>query len=302
LNPVTSDNFFYVARVRVIDQSGNQSSPTDPNAQVPFIVDTTPPTATINSPTASQVISSLTNGEVSFSITTSENINKSTFSANSILVDSAGPDGILGDADDVAIPVLNSSIVITPLDITTGGVGEERITFTTSGTLSNNKYSVTLLNTGANAVTDLAGNPLSAPVTQDFEIAVPSLATNIFVGASYATDTTAVEGTRENPYPTISAAMAAASAGDVVAVLPGVYTENVTLKQFVRLLSADPSSTDYTVFTSSTGSADDTIIRAPDDGYGVSNSTVSAANLQTTRRMGRSIRRAWASTSSTPIS
>ena len=38
--------------------------------------------------------------------------------------------------------------------------------------------------------------------------------------------------------------MTAATAGDVVAVLPGVYTENVTLKQFVRLLSAAASSTD----------------------------------------------------------
>jgi large repetitive protein len=49
----------------------------------------------------------------------------------------------------------------------------------------------------------------------------------------------------------------------VVAVLPGVYTEQVTLKSFVRLLSADPSSTDSTVFTTSTGDALDTIIRAP---------------------------------------
>ena len=57
--------------------------------------------------------------------------------------------------------------------------------------------------------------------------------------------------------------MTAAGAGDVVAVLPGVYTEQVTLKQFVRLLSADPSSTDQTVFTTSTGDALATIIRAP---------------------------------------
>ena len=40
-----------------------------------------------------------------------------------------------------------------------------------------------------------------------------------------------------------------------MAVLPGVYTEQVTMKQFVRLLSADPSSTDSTVFTTSTGDA-----------------------------------------------
>ena len=35
------------------------------------------------------------------------------------------------------------------------------------------------------------------------------------------------------------------------------------MKQFVRLLSAAPSSTDSTVFTTSTGDALSTIIRAP---------------------------------------
>ena len=50
--------------------------------------------------------------------------------------------------------------------------------------------------------------------------------------------------------------MTAATAGDVVAVLPGrLHREQVTLKQFVRLYSAAPSSTDSTVFTTSTGDA-----------------------------------------------
>jgi large repetitive protein len=48
-----------------------------------------------------------------------------------------------------------------------------------------------------------------------------------------------------------------------VAVLPGVYQEQVTMKQFVRLLSADSSSTDSTVFNTNTGDALSTIIRAP---------------------------------------
>src|SRR5262249_36964722 len=80
------------------------------------------------------------------------------------------------------------------------------------------------------------------------------------------------------PFGTISAAMQAAAAGDVVAVLPGVYSETVTLKQLVRLLSADPSSTDSTVFTTSTGDALSTIIRAP---FGSSaTATVTATGLQ----------------------
>ncbi len=44
LSPLPGDDSgYYVARVRIIDQSGNQSNPNDPNAQLPFIVDTTPP-------------------------------------------------------------------------------------------------------------------------------------------------------------------------------------------------------------------------------------------------------------------
>ena len=57
--------------------------------------------------------------------------------------------------------------------------------------------------------------------------------------------------------------MKAAAAGDVIAVLPGVYQEQVTLKQCVKLYSAATSSTDSTVFTTSTGDALSTIIRRP---------------------------------------
>ncbi len=49
LSPLPGDDSgYYVARVRIIDQSGNQSNPTDPNAQVPFVVDDTPPTVTVH--------------------------------------------------------------------------------------------------------------------------------------------------------------------------------------------------------------------------------------------------------------
>ena len=99
LSPLPGDDSgFYVARVRVVDQSGNQSNPSDPNAQVPFVVDTTPPTVTITSPQANQVITSLTNGQIQFTITTNENIDLTKLTAASIQVINAGPDGILGTA------------------------------------------------------------------------------------------------------------------------------------------------------------------------------------------------------------
>ena len=256
------DSGYYVAQVIAQDQSGNQSNPGDTNAQLPFVVDNTAPTAQFATPTANQVITSLTNGAIQFTIITNKNIDLTHFTAASIQVVSAGPDGVLGDADDVTIPINPTSISVTFLDKGTGGKGREQITFSSQGTLTNDLYQVTLPNTGADALRDIAGNMLASPACEQFAVAIPSLATNLFVGgASDVTDPTAVVGTRENPYPTISAAMAASTAGDVVAVLPGVYTENVTLKQFVRLLSAASSSSDTTVFTTSTGDPLSTIIR-----------------------------------------
>jgi hypothetical protein len=280
LSPVPGDDGgYYVARVRSVDQSGNQSNPSDPNAQLPFIVDDTAPTVQFTSPSANQVISSLTGGAVQFTITTSENIDLTHFNASSIQVISAGPDGVLGTSDDQTIKVDPNSIQVTQLDKGTGGTGREQISFSTTGTLTNNLYAVTILNTGPDAVRDIAGNVLASPVTQDFALAIPSLATTLFVGgSSYVSSSSATVGTRENPYPTISAAMTAATAGDVVAVLPGVYTESVTLKQFVRLLSAASTSTDTTVFTTSTGDPLSTVIRAPAGSSAIG--TVIATDLQ----------------------
>src|SRR5262249_6810520 len=129
------------------------------------------------------------------------------------------------------------------------------------------------------AVRDIAGNVLANPVSQQFIVAIPSLAKNLYVGgASYVTDPTQAAGTRENPYPTIGAAMTAAVAGEVGAGLPRGCTENVTLKPFVKLYSANPSSTDTTVFTTSTGDPLSTIIRNP---FGGSNDiTVTATDLE----------------------
>jgi large repetitive protein len=285
LSPLPGDDSgYYVARVRVIDQSGNQSNPNDPNAQAAFVVDKTAPTMAFTAPTPNQVFTSLgSSGQISFTVTTSENIDQASFSAGSIKLINAGPDGILGTADDVTVPISASSIDFTLLDKVSGGQGRESISFTSSGTLTNNLYQVTLLNTGSNSVRDIAGNVPSTAVSQEFAVAVPSLAANHFVGGpSFVTSPTAPLGSRENPYPTITAAMTAAAAGDVIAVLPGVYTEQVTMRQFVRLLSADPSSTDSTVFTTSTGDAHQTIIRAPFSASAPAGNyiTVSASGLQ----------------------
>ncbi len=269
---------YYVARVRIVDQSGNQSNATDPNALVPFVVDTTPPTVAFDSPTQGQVLTSLNNGQITFTMTTDKNIDLTHLTAASISVVSAGPDGILGTADDVPIAIDPNSIAVTLLDKGTGGTGAEQISFTTEGTLANNLYQVTLLSTGPDAVRDIAGNVVTSSASEQIVVDVPSLQKNLFVEEGFDTSTTIPEGTRENPYSTISAAMTAAVPGDVVAVLPGVYAENVVLKQFVRLLSAAPSSTDSTVFTTSTGDALSTIIRAP---FGGSNAvTVSATDLE----------------------
>ena len=264
LSPLPGDDSgYYVAQVVIVDQSGNKSNPSDPNAQVPFIVDNTAPTATFTSPTLGQVLTTLNNGVIQFAVTTSQNIDLTHFTAASIVVTGAGPDGILGTSDDVTVPVDANSIAVTFLNAGTGGPGAERITFSTSSSasLTNNLYLVTLLNDPTNGVRDIAGNLLANPVTQTFALAVPSLQKNLFVEAG--ANATTANGSRENPYATIGAAMTAATAGDVVAVLPGVYQEQVTMKQFVRLLSASTSSTDSTIFTTSTGDALSTIIRAP---------------------------------------
>jgi hypothetical protein len=255
-----TDSGYYVAQAVIIDQAGNESNPLDPNAQLPFIVDKTAPTASFTNPTPGEVITSLVNGQLSFSFVTNKNIDMTHFNASSIQLLSGGSSGVIGGPGNVTIPINPSSIQVTYLDKGTGGKGAELITFSSEGNLTNNLYQVTLLNTGADSVRDIAGNTLANPVNLQFAVDVPSLAQNLFVGPATSTKPT---GTRENPYPTIGAAMSVAVPGDVIAVLPGVYTEQVTLKPLVKLYSASPDSTDSTVFTTSTGNALDTIIRAP---------------------------------------
>ncbi len=117
-----------------------------------------------------------------------------------------------------------------------------------------------LKGTGAAPITDLAGNPLSGAFDgqhrRDRErdlhqrlrlrhllgFSRPNAQSHlIYVGTAADGGTgTGTLGTRENPFPTIGAAMTAAVIGDDVLVLPGTYEEDVTMKPGVRLLSADP--------------------------------------------------------------
>src|SRR5262249_7662088 len=96
------------------------------------------------------------------------------------------------------------------------------------------------------------------------------------------TDPTATKGSRANPFSTIQAGINAAAAGDMVGVLPGVYTEAITLKPFVRVFSAATSSTDTNFVI---GNALQTVIRAPDinsrAGPPKLNAPVTAMNLPT---------------------
>ncbi len=110
-----------------------------------------------------------------------------------------------------------------------------------------------------------------------FAVFNPSSVSALFVGpASDITDPTLPAGDRANPFPTITAALAAASVGERIEVLPGVYTENVTLLPFVSIVSAATSSTDTTYVP---GNALSTIIRAPAVSSATTNVTVFANNL-----------------------
>ncbi len=260
LSPVPgTDSGYYVAQVVIIDQSGNESNPDDPNAQLPFIVDTTAPTATFTNPTQGEVITSLVNGQLTFAFTTNKNL--STLTAASIQLISAGSSGVIGGAGNVIIPINPASIHVTLLDAGTGGKGAELVTFSSEGSLTNNLYQVTLLNTGTNPVRDIAGNTLANPLSVQFAVDVPSLQQNIFVSAANTNPNPT--GTLANPYPTIGQAMSVAVPGDVIAVLPGVYTEQVTLKPLVKLYSVNPATaTQNSVFTTSTGNAFATVIRS----------------------------------------
>ncbi len=253
-----------LVRVRVVDQSGNVSNQvTDPiqlyaaeGALTGFQEDTVLPKIAAFSPTANTVVQPNSNGQVVFSTTFTKNMKTSTINPNSVLVFRTGGSGSF--TNPVAVPLV-------PVSGGGGGdftysystnpatLGYETITWAVAGNQPNDQYAFVLKGTGANAITDLAGNPLDGQgigagsdfTSAPFVIFNPSNAQLIYVGPlSTVTSATAVQGTRENPFPTIGAGLNAAVIGDNVLVLPGTYTEDVTMKAGVRLLSAALSSTD----------------------------------------------------------
>jgi hypothetical protein len=304
LNPLDGDDSGYTwARVRIIDVSGNASNqPTDPlssfianNALTGAVIDTAPPKITAFSPTPNTSIAEDATGKIKFTFTTDKNIDPASLNGSTILVTRGGPDGILGTKDDVSVPIDSNSI--TTKYLATTSKGPEQISFTISGSLPNDIYEVTLKGAGSTTINTIAGQPLDGlfngtfPSGQDnvpgsdfnaiYVMAAAGSSHNDFVGpASFVTNPAANVGARANPFPTIGAAIAKAIVGDTIAVLPGVYTENVTLRPFLKLISVSPSSTDTSLVG---GNAQQTVIRAPvpsPTSTGL-NVTVSGTNLPT---------------------
>ncbi|WP_165073598.1 hypothetical protein [Paludisphaera rhizosphaerae] len=258
---------YYVARVRVVDQSGNVSNNTLPAAKTNFVVDDatpsnggTPLNVAITNPTNGAVVSS-PSSSYTFEFYTSKNLDLTHLTTSQIQLVRAGANGSFTGGTTITIDP--TSISVTYLDSAAagggGGKGSEKITFRASTSLSNGLYQLTLLGTGSNGIRDIAGNlPANGDVVSTFAVYSPSTAHLVYVGAAYATDTTATLGSRANPYDTISAAVTAAAFGDRVAVLPGVYAETVTMRNQISVVSAGVASTDSSLIA---GNPLTTIIR-----------------------------------------
>ena len=261
---------YYVARVRVKDQSGNVSNA----ATAPFVVDTVPPVVTVASPANNSVINPST-ASLTFVVDADKNLDLTHFTTAQIQLLESAPDGSFTGTGTTTIAI-NPTITPDYLDKGIGGPGAETLSFTTAA-LANGLYQLTLIGTGSNPIRDIAGNTPGGNIVGTFAVFNPSIITSVFVGpASFVTDPTASEGDRANPFPTISDALAKAAVGERIEVLPGVYTENVTLPPFVSIVSADPSSTDTSYVP---GDALSTIIRAPAVASATTNVTVTATNL-----------------------
>ncbi len=284
--PVKSnDDYGYsIARVRVVDQSGNISNTVNAplssyiatGAVTSFVIDTNGPLVTATSP-ATNTVSNVTPNGVPITITFNKNIDPATITATSIKVVRAGGDGIFGNGNDVPVAIDPNSLSFTYLG---GPQGAESVTFNVIGSqkapLANDLYRVSIGGTGSTPVTDIAGNPLGSGIdfTNSFVVFSPTLQHSLFVGpAADISNPIATVGDRTNPYATIALGLAAAGTGDTVAVLPGVYTEAINLKSLVILRSADLASTDLNVIP---GDPLQTIIRAP---LGTNGATVTGLNL-----------------------
>ena len=253
----TDDTGAFLARVRLVDQSGNTTLlPTSPfsaflaqNAAIGFIVDTTSPQVQGISPSAGVQVTPNANGQVPIAVQFSENIDPASLNANSVQVFRAGGTGTF-TGPGTPVPIVGGSFKINYLG---GAKGPVLVTFNLQGPLTNDFYRIVLKGTGATPIRDIAGNPLNGTgsgtggsdfTNSPFPVFSPANSRLIYVsGSNNFIDPTQTQGTRDNPFTTIQAGIAAAQTGDTVLVLPGTYRENIVMKGQIRLLSADPSST-----------------------------------------------------------
>jgi len=261
VNPVTGiqgvgDTGQSLARVRVINQAGNVSaSPAAPlstfistGALTIFEEDYIPPQVTSISPASNILTAPDGNGQVIVTVTFDKNIKETTLNSSSVLVFRAGGGGVFAGGG-VQVPIVPGSFTFNYLHTPRGAV---TVTFALQGPLPNDLYRIVLKGTGTSVITDRAGNPLDGArtgtpgsdfVNGPFVVFTPANSRLIYVDGTNPLVGVA-DGTRALPYRSITAGLAAAKTGDVVLVLPGTYYEDINLKAQVRLLSADPASTD----------------------------------------------------------
>jgi len=263
VNPATGiqgfgDSGNTLARVRVINAAGNASATlTTPlttyfntGALTNFEIDTVAPKVVSISPPPNVLTAPNASGQVIVTVTFDQNVKPSTLNANTVLVFRAGGSGVF-TGNGVPVPIVANSFTFNYLKTPSGAV---TVQFAIQGPLPNDLYRIVLKGTGTAPITDPAGNALDGAGTgtpgSDFTdgpfiVFSPANARLIYVDGTNPPNTpTATRGSRDNPYITITAALAVAQTGDDVLVLPGTYKEDVTLKAQVRLLSADPASTD----------------------------------------------------------
>ena len=257
------DGGFTMARVRVINGAGNATATVntplqtfiDTGAFAGFEVDTTPPQVTSITPTANILANGNANGAIPVTVNFSKNINPATLNASTIQVFRAGGSGSF-TGTGIPVPINAGSIQINYLHTPKGAIS---VTLTITGPLPNDLYRIVLKGTGTAPITDIAGNALDGAgtgtpgsdfVNGPFIVFTQTNARLIYVDNTLGavTSPTATQGSRANPYPTITAGLSAAKTGDDVLVLSGTYREDINLKPQVRLLSANRSSTD-TAFT-----------------------------------------------------
>lgn len=267
----TADDLgFSVAQIVVTNSAGNSADP----YYMKLWIDTVNPRVTGYAPAANSVnLPVVVNNVrvVPISFTLNENTDPASL-LQGIAISRSGGDGTFGEANDVT-GISFDTPVVTYLGGTSGAVRVNFNIIDATGGLPNDVYRVTLRST-APAVTDRAGNPIDGAGTGgpsdfvfDFTVYDPARAQIFYVDGGATTTTQ--DGRRGTPYHTIQAAIDAAPIGSVVAVLPPSgnapgtaprdYTESLVMKSYIRLVSADPTSTDSSWIK---GDALNTVIRA----------------------------------------